>query len=961
MIADLFLRGHVVNRPRRARQPQVGPTWPRHALAFDTETTIDTQQGLIVGVFRLCRLLEGRYQCLQEGLIYPDDAPSVVRRTIDRYARHHQAASEVPAFPPRLDLLVLSRSEFVEQVFWKAVRRGDLIVGFNLPFDLSRLAADWRTSRNGGWALLLSTRVSRKTGQVEPNPYRPRIRVTARNSRSAFISLLRPQRPEEWPSRGRFLDLHTLAAALYDESFSLDGVCRLLKVRGKLKHEPTGRVTPTEIAYCREDVRATVDVLNGLKKEFDQHPVDLLPDLAHSSATIAKAYLDAMGLRPPMEKFKIPARVQAIAMEAYYGGRAECRNRGVELPVVLTDFKSQYPTVNALLGNWPVLTARHLTTRDATNEVRALLKSLTLEQAFRPAVWRELNFFALVSPSADVLPVRSIYNGETRNIGVNNLSSARPLWVAGPDVIADALLTGTIPNIVQAIRIVPRGVQRGLKPIALRGGVVVDPAKEDFFCRVVEEKEGYKHSNASLAQFLKTLANSGSYGTFVEVTPKVLPKPKVITWMEGGRTRRRRAVVTEQHGRWYFPVIGSLITAGGRLLLAMLERCVTDAGGTHLFCDTDSLCIVADRRARLVPCSGGPHHVRGVAAVKALSWSQVRKIVERFASLNPYDRRKVPGSILKIEKINFGRHHRQRQLFGFAISAKRYVLYTRRGRRIRMVAPKAHGLGYLYPPNARPRGKVASWTSEAWDWMLRGELGLPRRSPTWLHRPAMMRITASTPGQLARLRDHTRPFSFLLCPVLDPVIGCPVGVDPQHFTLVAPFSKHADRWWNASCENIHDGQRYWLAPKQRPKLDRAIPQTLAAVLRAYLRHPESKSLGPDGQPCRPETRGLLKRTTVVEDQRHYIGKEADRRWEYGEDLSLLSSRGTTGHSAQEIVTAGANMRAKIRAAGIREMMRRTKFSQHTIERIVRGRPVRARTLQRVIDVLDQRNGQSVPI
>jgi len=43
-------------------------------------------------------------------------------------------------------------------------------------------------------------------------------------------------------------------------------------------------------------------------------------------------------------------------------------------------------------------------------------------------------------------------------------------------------------------------------------------------------------------------------------------------------------------------------------------------------------------------------------------------------AVNCYDRRKVSGSILKIEKVNFERG-KQIELFGYAISAKRYVLY----------------------------------------------------------------------------------------------------------------------------------------------------------------------------------------------------------------------------------------------------------------------------------------------
>jgi hypothetical protein len=216
----------------------------------------------------------------------------------------------------------------------------------------------------------------------------------------------------------------------------------------------------------------------------------------------------------------------------------------------------------------------------------------------------------------------------------------------------------------------------------------------------------------------------------------------------------------------------------------------------------------------------------------------------------------------------------------------------------------------------------------------------------------MMPITATTPGLLHRLRDHTRPFSFLLCPLVDATAGYPAGVDPERFTLVTRFSKHANRWWHAACVNIHDNRPWRLAPRQSRALDRVIPQTFESMLRAYLRHPESKSLGPDGQPCGPLTRGLLQRTHVVERDRHYIEKETDRSWEHGEDLGLLTARGVRLGTGNQMVAAGPRLRKQIRAVGIREMMRRTKLHQHTIERIVRGERVRARTLRRVVDRLD---------
>ena len=128
--------------------------------------------------------------------------------------------------------------------------------------------------------------------------------------------------------------------------------------------------------------------------------------------------------------------------------------------------------------------------------------------------------------------------------------------------------------------------------------------------------------------------------------------------------------------------------------------------------------------------------------------------------------------ILKIEKVNFDDHGDARDLFGFSISAKRYVLYERTGRRVRIVEPKAHGLGYLYPPTDE-RAPERQWTREAWEWMLRDVLGITTTRPNWLDLPAMMRIVLSTPLVLERLSRGTRPYNFLFCPLIDGSVGYP--------------------------------------------------------------------------------------------------------------------------------------------------------------------------------------------
>jgi hypothetical protein len=682
---DAFFRSHVVELKPRAPlfSTYNEPLWPEYALVFDTETTLDPQrQSLLFGFYRVCRLMGPVYVCVEEGIVHADDLKPEYLETIEQYKRAF--SSEVLSHEYDERIHVYSRAEFVERTFFDAIRTKSLIVAFNAPWDNSRLAVGHRVSRNRGWTLILSQRISRKTGALEPNPERPCMRVTSKDSKSAFFSLTKPIRPGEWPTYKvgsktrlvcRVLDLHTLGWALFNEQYSLRRACKELQTNHqKLDHEATGTVSRDELEYARQDVRCTVDVLNALKREFDRHPVnkrriELYPDKAVSPASVGKAYLRAMGKTPPARKFAVPDYIQGIASQAYFGGRAECKIRNTPMPVVLTDFSSQYPTINSLLGNPEVLNAESLSFEDVTGEVRALVERITLDNCFDPLTWKALKFFARIRPDHDVLPVRAEYSedGVTKNIGVNSFSSDKSIWVSGPDLIASKLLAGKVPRIEKALRMVAHGQQKGLRPISLRGMVEVDPRTDDLFRVMVEQKQVYKDTNPALSYFLKICANSTSYGMFYELTPQKQSEPVKVKVFSGEHFHRQKVTTIEKPGEWYFPPIAALITGGAHLLLAMLERCITDKGGHYLFCDTDSMCIVASRSGGWVGCPNEPR-------IKAISWGQVKCIAKRFESLNCYDRKKVPGSILKIEKVNFSNGN-QIELFGYAISAKRYALY----------------------------------------------------------------------------------------------------------------------------------------------------------------------------------------------------------------------------------------------------------------------------------------------
>ena len=274
----------------------------------------------------------------------------------------------------------------------------------------------------------------------------------------------------------------------------------------------------------------------------------------------------------------------------------------------------------------------------------------------------------------------------------------------------------------------------------------------------------------------------------------------------------------------------------------------------------------------------------GGEPITALSYREVDEIVQRFEKLNPYN---LKGSILKVHKLNWDKDGKRRQLYGYSIAAKRYALYTKTKGDIEIVEPKAHGLGFFYPPKDSPEGwkhETPQWIFEAWDWIMRGVLGLKRRKPSWFALSVMMKLTLSTPHHALKnlaKGSRTRPNNFMMIPQIQR-FGYPQDVDPNKCTFITSFSSERDQWMRSKCINIHDPQSpvYELTDEYDGR--RAVPKNFFMLLESYQNHPEAKSLGPDGRPCEFDTRGLLQRAHIVANWPPiYIGKESDRHWEEG--------------------------------------------------------------------------------
>ncbi|MGA8222522.1 MAG: hypothetical protein WB780_12780 [Candidatus Acidiferrales bacterium] len=727
-----------------------------------------------------------------------------------------------------------------------------------------------------------------------------------------------------------------MAFALTDVGYSLESACEAFGVEHKkqkvLRH---GKITANYIDYNRRDVLASSELALKLIEEYKKHRLTLQITKAFSPASIGKAYLRDMRIEPVLTRQSdFPGKFIGYAQSAFYGGRTSAHIRKVVVPVVYSDFLSMYPTVNVLMGLWRFVTAETIVIkRRCQNEIRKFLRNLSPSDLFRQSTWSRLPAFVRVIPNRDILPSRSKYSLESNDwqVALNYLTGVSgnrkdALWFTLPDVVASGLLTGKVPKIIDAFRLQARGTLKELKSVKLRGEIKVTPATQDFFKVAIEQRNLLKtRKNLSeierdrLSKALKVLANAASYGIYAEMNRQESDhKVDVKCFGIDPQPYGCKVSNPEAPGEFCFPPFASLITGAARLMLALLEHCVAKLGGTYAMEDTDSMAVVATKWGGIVPCPGGRYRTNdGHEAVKALSWKQVEAISKQFTALNPYDRRAVPDSILKIENDNVDPvNHKQRQLFCLAISAKRYALFllNRQGEPLLLRAscpfcrqenmPTAtrckkcrkaikvnneddrwseHGLGHLLNP-ADPESEDREWIAQVWRSIVRRALGFPVKPFRFEHLPAVGRVTVSSPAVMKplaalnrgkRYSDQIKPFNFLITCHVKP-FGHPLGTDPEHFHLIAPYEARPRRWLNTDWIDQYSGETYGITTSgHHGNRQTARVKTYGEVVEEYEFHPESKCADSQGHACGKQTAGLLHRRSIQANELRFIGKESN--------------------------------------------------------------------------------------
>jgi len=780
---------------------EIGCPYDGHCLVFDTETTSNAAQTLRFGMYTVYGLdsdsrvrLYRRGDLTRELLDVEHSAgifynPATCTESEITLLREYAATHTVEGGYP---WQIMPVEAFVCDVFYQWVySRQALCIGHNLAFDLSRLATQWGKAEGryrGGFWLKLCTCEHRKCFD------HPAVRIKHIGPQKNMIEFRRLSKPtgkgkqETTFYGGAFLDTGMFGRALLGPG---DGTLKGLGGRfnatvQKAEDAEHGVTLTTEyLNYAHQDVAATFSLYQAERSLYRTHGLSRDMWRIYSEASLGKAYLKELGMPQFMKQnAAFPKDVLGYGMVAYYGGRTEVKIRLQPTEVVYCDFKSQYPTVNALMGLQDLLLAKQVKVKDCTAQVREWLKNVTMDDLQKPESWSRLRCLVKVRPDGDIIPVRARYGGgddvAACNIGVSTVTGP-PVWYAMADVVASMMLAGKVPEILEAVELVPVGRVR-TNPWRLFGDerYAVDLEKQDFFTEIInlrtrvlgeqaalgEPEETKKHSNEweyldGLQRALKLLANSTSYGVLLEIVQDERTHDAKPVMVYGMDQEQRNTHVVEQSGPYFAGPIGALIPAAGRLLIAIAERLAADRGLSYGFCDTDSMAFS-----------------RPPGVDRETFHELTSEIIEWFTALSPY---REPGSILQQEKINRW-EGKPEPLYFLGISPKRYVLYNRmHDGRYRIRKFSAHGTGTWDRPGEyqsrvgipEPAGDVyklggARWLYDLWYEAIEAiEADEPDYVPSTYHAPlnlpAMSRATITTWNLYQQYQsiDGMRPFNFI--------------------------------------------------------------------------------------------------------------------------------------------------------------------------------------------------------
>ncbi|MFH1649662.1 MAG: hypothetical protein ABIA93_03875, partial [Candidatus Woesearchaeota archaeon] len=553
------------------------------------------------------------------------------------------------------------------------------------------------------------------------------------------------------------------------------------------------------------------------------------------------------------------------------------------------DFTSMYPSVTTLMGLWQYIIADQITFEDDTANVQKLIDNITPGQLMNKEIWQDLNVLVEIYPQDNILPSRLNYSQfshqskhqkrrstshqsshqesmqDSYTIGLNHLTyNQESLYYPLCDVLAARILDKKPVRIKKATRFLASKPQKDLKKTNILG-MTIDPYKANFVRELVEKRQKTKKAIPlapltekrhlmAVQKALKILANSTTYGIFVELNPDDKVEDQDIYSNTQFFTSENK---NEALGEYFNPLIAVMLVAGARLLLALAEEYATSRGKYYTYMDTDSISV--------------PPNIAS-------------DLSEYFQRLNPY---KTNTAFLKIEKEN--------RLF-YGISSKRYCLYTIKKGQIHIEEDlkereyKLHGLGHLLSPFTKK-----DWHRDLWLDILQHHYNkISERQLRDKYRKfyALTQLTITTPyimkkfeklNKTQSIHKQIKPFNFILVGV-----GNKEGVKP-----LAPYNKNSQTIAHEPFIDYKTGRtlygiEYW--------------QPLSTLLDNYINHPEDKLQG---------TTGTLERRHITPNNIVHIGKETNKIQEQPLGKKQLTTYSDPEKLKQRILALSPKERRKL--------------------------------------------------
>jgi hypothetical protein len=818
-----FVRAYITakNKPRKKSFKETEFDRSR-VFAFDTETTIDQFQNLKVGSYSVYNLKNESVE--DTGLFYSKECTEKEIKIIKKYAVSHQ-------------LDCLTRDDFITKKFYQYTQKQKIpCIGFNLPFDISRIALEATPARGEKFYRGFSFKLAEGGGYS-------RLRVKSDKTKGTNISFAQlgfKNQPRQF--HGTFIDVANLVRVLCNESLSLEKAGEFFDADvKKIKAKEHGKINNKYLDYLLTDVRATISLYKKVLEELKLYNITE-PEKIKSQASIGKALLSQMNIKPFFnQNKKFPESHIGCIMEGYYGARSEVRLRKTPALVSYLDFTSLYPSIFILNNLQNFLLAETIETSECTQEAKQIIENSKKHTTLnKKEIWKQMNIVCLIEPENDILPVRTKFKPKdnTKNIALGNIESSPKFWYAISDIIASKILTGKSPKILKAYKYTPKGLQKNLKKINLLG-IEIDPNKDNIFEKLLiarlEIKEKidkldkksleYKRLNANQNR-IKLILNSSAYGIFLEINPTHKLTDLII------HSNEKTFEITgfnEKPGKYFNPVIGMIITSTARLLLTIIEDLLKEKKADYCFCDIDSM---------------------------AFPIKHTEHVQNYFEQIKPFN---AKVKLLKTEYTN---------VWFYGISTKRYCIYKIKNKKYEIIKASAHGLGHLRSPD----GKNEEWYKKIWYDIIcfhYKKINEDQLIQLYSEYPEISKLSISTPQVLLAVKkiNENKPYSQQIKPYGFLTVG--VGtkkINGQTIKPIAPFNENTilaseGQFIDANTGEQMQGEYYWNYMDQR--------------IFKYLDTEDGKFNGKIGQ---------LTRKTIKITNKLTIGKEHDEIQEEIEPL-----------------------------------------------------------------------------